>query len=337
MRLFWTSTGASHEADVLRRRPGGMGMSATTGMIEREARDWLVRVNDPDFDQWDAWEAWLAADARQAEAYWRLAEAEGDMVEALKTAPPRLLPRIRPGQGFVFPRRAAIAATVGLLALGVAWIGWSARPQPWLIQTAPGEQRTITLADGSQVVLDGATRLAMDRRKPREATLEAGRALFEVEHDETRPFLVEVGDATLTDLGTIFDVTRLQDGVRVSVSEGSVQVDAGADRTVLNPGDSVVAGPRGLERGSVAPEDVDGWREGRLSWNDERLIVVAQDLSRALNRPIMVAPALAERRFSGSLNTTASPARQRARLELLFGVSVIEQGEVWRLEPRRAP
>ncbi|WP_439472261.1 FecR family protein [Brevundimonas sp.] len=312
-------------------------MTATSRMIERDALDWLVRVNDPDFDQWDAWDAWLNADARHAETYWRLAEAEGYAVEALKTAPRRALPMRRVKSGFAFPRRATIAAAVGALALGVAWIGWSSRPQPWLVETAPGEHRTITLADGSQVVLDGGTRLAMDHRKPREVSLETGRALFEVEHDEAHPFLVQVGDATLTDLGTIFDVTRLQDGARVSVSEGSVQVDAGSARTVLNPGDSVVAGPRGLEHGSVAPEDVDSWRTGRLSWNDERMAVVAQDLSRALNRPIDVAPALTNRRFSGSLTTTASPTDQKRRLELLLGVRITEEGDGWRLEPLRAP
>lgn len=312
-------------------------MSATNTMIERDALNWLVRVNDPDFDQWDAWEAWLVADARHAEVYWRLAEIEGDVVEAMKTAPARSMPTMRMGRRSAFPRSAAIAAAVGVLALGVAWIGWSALPQTHMIETAPGEQRTITLADGSTVVLDGATRLAMDRRKPREVNLEAGRALFEVEHDEAHPFLVEVGDTTLTDLGTIFDVTRLQDGARVSVSEGSVQVDAGAARAVLNPGDSAVSTPRGIERGSIAPEDVDGWREGRLSWNNERLAVVAQDLSRALNRPVSLAPSLADRRFSGSLNTTASPSQQKARLELLLGVSVVEDGEGWRLEPRPAP
>lgn len=312
-------------------------MTATSRMIERDALDWLVRVNDPEFDQWDAWDAWLEADARHAETYWRLAEAEDDAVEALKAAPRRILPIVRAKPGLAFPRRAMIAAAMGVLALGVAWIGWSGRPQPWLVETAPGEHRTIILSDGSQVVLDGGTRLAMDHRKPREVTLEAGRALFEVEHDDAHPFLVQVGDATLTDLGTIFDVTRLQDGARVSVSEGSVQVDAGAARTILNPGDSVVAGPRGLERGSVTPEDVDSWRAGRLSWNDERMAVVAQDLSRALNRPIEVAPTLTNRRFSGSLTTTASPTDQKRRLELLLGVRITEEGDGWRLEPLRAP
>lgn len=312
-------------------------MSATDMTIERDALDWLVRVNDSDFDQWDAWDAWLTADARHAEAYWRLAETEGEAVEALRTAPARVMPKIRRGRVLALPRHAAMAAVVGVLALGVAWVGWSALPRPWSVETAPGEQRTVTLADGSIVVLDGATRLTLDRRKPREVTLEAGRALFEVEHDDAHPFLVAVGDTTLTDLGTVFDVTRLQNGARVSVSEGSVRVDAAGARAVLSPGDSAVTSVRGLERGAIAPEDVDSWREGRLSWSGARLAVVAQDLSRALNRPVEVAPSLADRRFSGSLTTTASSNGQKARLELLLGVRIVETGDGWRLEPRTAP
>ena len=306
-------------------------MSATDQMIARDALDWLVRVNDPDFDGWEQWEAWMAADARHAATYWRLAEDDGEAVEALKTAPARRLPTLR--RRFALPRRTAIAAAVGVLALGIGWIGWTARPQPWQVETAPGETRTLTLADGTEVALDGGTRLAMDRRHPRAATLESGRALFEVVHDERRPFVVRAGDATLTDLGTVFDVTLLQDGARVAVSEGAVRVDAGGGSAVLNPGDSVIATARGLERRPVDIESVDDWRDGRLSWNGERLAVVAQDLSRALGRPVNVAPALADRRFSGSLATTASPDEQRARLALLLGLSVVEDGEGWRLEP----
>ena len=306
-------------------------MSAREDIIERDALDWLVRVNDPDFPDWEAWEGWMAADARHAETYWRLAEGERDAVDALKSAPARRPSTIR--RGFTPPRRAMMAAAVGLFALGIGWFGWSARPQPWLIETAPGEQRTVTLDDGSQVVLDGATRLALDRRHPREVTLKTGRALFEVEHDEARPFLVQVGDTTLTDLGTVFDVTHLPDGVRVSVSEGQVQVDARAGRALLNPGDSVIASPRGLERRSVDVDGMDDWRDGRLSWNGERLDVVALDLARALNRPVTVSPELATRRFSGSLNLRGTSATQKSRLALLLGVSVVEDGEGWRLEP----
>src|SRR5690606_4485947 len=122
------------------------------------------------------------------------------------------------------------------------------------------------------------------------------------------PFRVDVGDTTLTDLGTTFDVTRLSDGARVSVSEGVVRVDQDGASATLNAGDSVLATREGLERRSMPLEDVGGWREGRLSYTNETLAVVAQDLERALNTPIRVSPSLAERRFSGSLSTRARPS-----------------------------
>ena len=101
----------------------------------------------------------------------------------------------------------------------------------------------------------------------------------------------------------------------------------------LAPGDSVVATADGLDRRPISTDEVAAWREGRLSYTGESLSSVAQDLSRALNRPIAVSPAVADRRFSGSLTTTTDAANQRARLARLLGVSVVEDGEGWRLEP----
>lgn len=308
-------------------------MSALRTGIDREALGWLIRVNDPTFEEWEDWEAWMAAEPAHADAYWRLAEAEGDAVEALKAAPAPTVHRVMPRRAFALPRRSAIAAAVAVLAVGGAWIGWNQRAQPWIIETAPGETRTVALDDGSTVSLAGGTRLVLDRKRPRDVDLEAGRALFEVTHDEVRPFVVQVADATLTDLGTTFDVTRLADGARVSVSEGVVQVDRRGATATLNAGDGVMVTPRGLETREVAAEDVAAWREGRLSYTGETLSVVAEDLSRALNRPILVSPSVAGRRFSGSLTTTTNGADQRVRLARLLGVSVVEDGEGWRLEP----
>ena len=331
MRFFWTFRGRTgHEANSPQRRLGGMGMSAPVTEIEREALGWLVRVNDPAFDQWDAWERWLGADPRHATSYWTLAETEADAVEALRGAPTgRLGSRRAPAP----PRRAAIAAAVAALAIGSGWFVWSARPQPWSIETAAGERRTVVLADGSRVSLDGSTRVKLDRREPRDVAVEAGRALFEVVHDDRRPFRVEVADARLIDLGTTFDVTRLREGARVQVSEGRVRVDQKGSSATLDTGDAVIASPRGLERRSVSPEEVAGWRDGRLSWANEALPIVAQDLERVLGRPMHVAPSLAGRRFSGSLALRASDPDLMARLSQLLGVTIVEDGEGWRLEP----
>lgn len=312
-----------------------MEMSGSDKAIEHAALDWLARVNDSAFDQWDAWDQWMAADARHAETYWRLAENEAEAVEALKTAPVRSMSPLKARRTLSFPRRTGLVAAIAAVAVG-GMFAWSDRPQPWSITTAPGEQRTVVLADGSQVSLDGATRLALDRRHTRKVQLEAGRALFVVVHDDAHPFRVDVGDTTLTDLGTTFDVTRLADGARVSVSEGVVRVDAGRATAVLNPGDSVIATSRGLERRKVSPEDVAGWRTGRLTYNNERVAVVAEDLARVLNRPVKAAPELADHRFSGSLTTKAAPGELKDRLAVLLGVEIVEDGEDWRLEPRPA-
>jgi transmembrane sensor len=314
-----------------------MGMTGLAKIMHGEALDWLVRINDPAFDEWDAWNAWMAADPDHAEAYWRLAETEAEAVEALKAVPRRAMSPARPWRSPAVPRRAAIAAGMAAVLVGGVFLTWSALPQPWAIETAPGEQRTIALSDGSQVSLDGGTRLTLDRRKPRDVRLDAGRALFEVVHDDARPFVVAVGEATLTDLGTTFDVTRLSQGARVAVSEGSVRVDAGQQSAVLSPGDSVVATGEGLRRGNTPVEAVSGWRQGRLTYVDEALPVIAEDLARVLNRPVTVAPVLAERRFSGSVSVAATPEVLKGRLELLLGVSIIDEGAGWRLEPRRAP
>lgn len=308
-------------------------MTGQMTQIDREALDWLVRVNDPAFEAWDDWQAWMAADAVHAEAYWRLAESEAEAVEALKAMPVVSVQRVMPRRASGLPRRSAIAAAVAVLAIGGAWVGWSQRAQPWIIETAPGETRTVTLDDGSSVSLAGGTRLVLDRKNPRDVDLEAGRALFEVVHDETRPFVVQVADATLTDLGTIFDVTRLEGGARVSVSEGIVRVDMQDATETLNAGDGALATERGIERREVATEDVAAWREGRLSYTGETLSVVAEDLSRALNVPIVVSPEVAERRFSGSLSTTANTSTQVSRLAQLLGVSIRADREGWRLEP----
>jgi transmembrane sensor len=310
-----------------------MGMSASSTVIERQALTWLVRVNDPAFAEWDDWDEWMVADARHAETYWRLAGAEADAVEALKSEPVRTGARPAAWRWFAMPRRTAIAAAVAALALGGFWVAWSGRPQPWTIETAAGEQRTVVLADGSRVSLDGATRLTLDRRDPRDVSLEAGRALFQVVHNDRDPFRVDVGDASLTDLGTTFDVTRLIDGARVSVSEGVVRVDQDGASATLNAGEGVLATPKGLERRSLPPEEIGGWRAGRLSYANETLAVVAQDLERALDRPVRVAPSVSERRFTGSLSTRMEASELRPRLSRLLGVSIIEDGEGWRLEP----
>lgn len=99
--------------------------------------------------------------------------------------------------------------------------------------TALGEQRQITLSDGSQITLNTNTRIQVQQRlRSREITLVQGEAIFEVAHGENpisrffeRSFTVTAGEVFIRDIGTIFNVNKYSEtDVEVTVIQGKVEV-----------------------------------------------------------------------------------------------------------------
>jgi ferric-dicitrate binding protein FerR (iron transport regulator) len=91
--------------------------------------------------------------------------------------------------------------------------------------TGIGEQRTVTLSDGSTVELNSQSRLRVAfHPHERDVELLEGRALFHVAHDRTRPFLAQSEGAKVRAVGTQFDVYRKSDGTVITVVEGRVAV-----------------------------------------------------------------------------------------------------------------
>src|SRR5688572_27549880 len=156
------------------------------------------------------------------------------------------------------------------------------------MRTGVGEQRTIDLSDGSQVVLGAASTLRLAEgfgTSTREVFLE-GQAFLRVRHDATRPFVVNAGGTRATDLGTAFEVRAYPDeAVRVAVTEGVVEVrsDVGArDSAVLHPGDVAEVPTSGetVVRRQVDVERLLGWTRGELIFDDAELSEVARELER---------------------------------------------------------
>ena len=115
--------------------------------------------------------------------------------------------------------------------------------------TKVGEQRTITLEDGTRVSLNTATRIRVDYdQAARRVWLVKGEALFEVAKRPQWPFIVTVGNREVVAVGTSFVVRRDGEGdMVVTLVEGKVAVsqvpgsqsgslDAGAGAVFLNPG-----------------------------------------------------------------------------------------------------
>jgi len=106
-------------------------------------------------------------------------------------------------------------------AAGVAWV----ELQRGLYTTDIGEQRSITLDDGSTVELNAKSRIRVRfTDQAREVDLIAGQALFYVAKDNARAFVVRSGAARVRAVGTEFDVYRRRSGTTVSVLEGQVAV-----------------------------------------------------------------------------------------------------------------
>jgi len=105
--------------------------------------------------------------------------------------------------------------------------------------TGPGQERLVTLADGSRVTMGGATELRVRFTKDlRTIDLDHGEALFDVAHNPLRPFAVHAGAGTITDVGTEFLVrrySRYTDRIEVWVTHGIVQVAPLRDLTLPLP------------------------------------------------------------------------------------------------------
>lgn len=91
--------------------------------------------------------------------------------------------------------------------------------------TAVGEQRLLTLDDGSRVFMNTNTRLAVRYDdQVRRIELRAGEALFDVAKRAGWPFVVLAGDRQVAALGTSFVVRHELNRTAVTLVEGKVAV-----------------------------------------------------------------------------------------------------------------
>lgn len=309
-----------------------------------QAAAWAARAADPSFEDWEGLTAWLEADPAHAEAYDLVTVAVADAADALHAAPAQAPVVAQPpandvaanddandGHRSRLLRRRWIggALAASLAALGAVGL-WQAQNGTYVVETAPGETRMIALEDGTSVMLAGGSRIELDRGDARFAELEAGQALFTVSHDEANPFRVDVGEDEFVDLGTVFDVKLNGSVTTVAVSEGAVAFNPRKQNVRIDPGyvlTSDAASAR-YTLGTIATAQVGEWREGRLTFQNETLGAVAQDLGRATGLAITAAPGAAQRRVSGSL--LIEPVRNDpASLGPLLGVGVSKAGEGW--------
>lgn len=314
------------------------------------ASDWLIRQRDPDFAEWDAFVAWLEADASHNEIYNELAliDAQWDDAPNLDyDSIASLSGAIDPAPHHIAanddtPKNGAIARRWFGGALAAALVAALVIPNvtPYLdrdvrrIETAAGQQESITLADGSRIDINGDSVLELVENRPRYARLTSGEAMFHIVHQDDQPFLVETHGAHIMDLGTAFNVKRQNGETTVAVSEGVVVFNPKSDNVKMRAGQAVVAADNRqgrLRAKSVDVAAVGGWRQGLLVYNGVPLSQVIADLHRTTGMDVSVSVDAAEINFRGALSISTDSQQTIEDLAALSGTRALKQGRGWML------
>jgi transmembrane sensor len=288
-------------------------------------------------------EAWPAADVAELIA---AAKASGEGNVTSLDFSPEVVTARPTRKGVRWPMAAAIACVfvvVGLIAVRGEWF------VPEYV-TAVGEQRSITLEDGSVVELNSQSRLrAHFEAHLRAIELLEGEAIFRVSKDPNRPFRVRTGATDIVAVGTAFNVKASDSRTVVTVLEGRVRVNsrglaeqsaAATARAVsefeLAVGDQLtVAKAQPAIRVSLRDtEKVTSWTERRLIFEDTPLSTAAAEFARYSPRSIRIEDAaVAERKINGVFDAT-DPASLAEFLKGDETLNVRSDAEGWAVSSR---
>jgi transmembrane sensor len=222
------------------------------------------------------------------------------------------------------PTRWLLAAAAACVFIVAGLIAGRAHLAGWFTPdylTALGEQRSITLEDGSVVELNSQSRLRTRFKQDlRAIELLEGEAIFRVSKDPNRPFRVRTGATDIVAIGTAFNVKANDARTVVTVLEGRVRVnqreaaELSAARSAqavsefeLAVGDQLIlAKAQPAIRISLRDtEKVTSWTERRLIFEDTPLSTVAAEFGRYSSHGIRIDDArVGERKINGVFDAT---------------------------------
>ena len=306
--------------------------------IVDQAIGWHLRQAELSSAEWHDFVVWLEADPAHAAVYDRVALDDALLADLPRPEKPTVL---APPARFVpaRPRRwawavggTAIAAGIAALVMPLAMAPGSAA---YTVRTAPGESRTVTLADGTRIQMNGGTTLRLDRNDPRVASLDAGEAVFAVHHDSGKAFVLHSGALAVQDVGTVFDVSRNGARLDVAVAEGAVSFQPGREAILVKAGTALVAREdiRQVALSPIAGDVVGGWRSGRLAFNAMPLGDVAEAIRRTNGADIRFDTDLSARPFTGMVRLTGDAAKDVPHIAALVGAGWRRDGERWVISP----
>lgn len=245
--------------------------------VQEEAALWFARLRGGELSAEDeiAFQTWLQQSAGHQAAFQRLGRAWELLAE---------VPRARPDAKRPFVARRAMIG--GALAASLAGF-LILRPQTaeaTVLRTATGEQKRFALPGGSSVFLDTASEVSVSYGAGEPAaTLNSGRAHFEVAASGAGRFAVRTGDLCVVSQGGAFDVSCTQHRPSVYLQDKGalVQTPDGVQRP-LRAGDRLtwqfLQGAAVIDR--PGREIATAWQRGILIFDQTTLADAVQEMNR---------------------------------------------------------
>jgi transmembrane sensor len=316
--------------------------------VEAAAAQWVVRRQAGlDAAGEREWTEWLAAAPAHAGAF-QIQEAMAEVFQRARQrgAAAKIVTGVRMRMRMRVQHTRWLSAGA-LVACGCAFMfGWlpserpTSPPAPASALVSAGPNQLRRLPDGSIVELERGAEIAVHfEASVRRVVLARGAALFRVESDASRPFVVLAEGTEVRAVGTAFQVRLGTESVSVLVTEGKVRVEATASRAsvlppaaegevpVLRAGQEAIVpraefGDAAVARvAEVSPEEIRSqlaWRVPRLSFDGVELASAVREINRHNRLQVILADkTLTGLRLSGEFSVDEPEAFARLAAEAL--------------------
>lgn len=176
----------------------------------------------------------------------------------------------------------------------------------------------LTLSDGSKIWLNAMSELRFPvhfGEKERVVYLK-GEAYFEIAHDASKPFRVEVGGTQVEVLGTHFNINSYTQ-VTATLLEGAINISNPSGAQRLKPGQEAKVGEH-ITLHDANIEKAMAWKNGDFYFKSDDIREIMEQLSRWYDIAVHFENELPLRKFSGNIQRSVNLSEV---LEMLSYVS----------------
>lgn len=172
--------------------------------------------------------------------------------------------------------------------------------------TRGGDQRQLTLPDGTKIWLNAASSIRYPEvfsDNERIVELE-GECYFEVEHNASIPFRVKTNSGVdILVTGTHFNIYAYSaEPVKATLLEGVIRVQSDNESAILKPGQQAIIKNAGqLEIGNADIDEAMAWKNGMLQFNRADVSTVMRQIERWYDVEVVYEGTIPEKEFVGKI------------------------------------